>query len=399
MAAFERKLVHPEIQYAYHPPGGLGNIGGYPGACVFQAIEALYREVSEFNSYNGDKEMARYPNHRPTIIILNLFVLVLLAGASSVFVCAQDPPKNPDRGAKLGNAYSIGDFEVINTTNGNLILNFPLALLPSGRGDVGGGISLVYNSKIWDIKTEKIEDSRGTPYPPYFDKTLFDVSTTGGWKLTTGEISVEQENRRHQFDPIWPSCPNGQGDDIGVQMTYIHKVRVVLPDGSKHEMLPFNHDDTPFVDDGFYKVSPDGWIENCGGTRTRTGGPVIYHSIDGTFLRLEYSYDNDEIASNNTWVLYLADGKKYESSTGRFYDRNGNYVTMSYNSVTDQLGRTVSLSHSGGDTYVTYDGVGGEDIVWTIKWKYIAISKTYQSCEAPAARRTTSEVHCRGRLR
>ncbi len=320
---------------------------------------------------------AHYPSYSAKVFC-QLFVAAMWIVIAFSPVFSQDLPKNPDRGAKVGNAYAVGDFETINTTNGNMILNFPLASLPAGRGGVGGGISLVYNSKIWDMKSEKIEDTRGSPYPPFFDKTVIDVSTTGGWKLSTGEILIEQEDRRNQFLPNWPSCPG----DLTDQMTYVHKVRVVLPDGSKHEMLPTGYNDTPMIGDGFYKVATDGWIENCGGSRSRTGHAMVYHSIDGSFLRLEYSYDNDEVAYNNTWVLYFPDGKKYESSTGRLFDRNGNYVTMTYNSVSDQLGRTVSISNSGDDTFVTYDGVGGEDIVWTIKWKYIAISKSYESCEA-----------------
>ncbi len=305
--------------------------------------------------------------------------------AAITMVPAQETANNPDRGAKVGNAYAVGDFEVINTTNGNLMLNFPLGSLPAGRGEVGGGVSLVYNSKLWDMKTEKIEDHRGSPRPPHFDKSLIYQSSTGGWKMNPGVTTIEREDRRSEYGGDWPSCPNGGGDPW-LQMTYIHKVRVVLPDGSKHEMIPNGHSDTPSVNDGFYRVRVDGWIENCGGTRTRTGQPMVYRSIDGTYLRLEYSYDNDDIDWNNTWKLYFPDGSIFDGS--RIYDRNGNYVSYDYTGVTDQFGRSVAISTVGNDTLVTSKGVNGDSIVWTVKWKQVAVSKTYASCEP---QRCTSE--------
>jgi len=308
------------------------------------------------------------------------FILAAILLTTTATILAQDLPKNPDRGAKVGNAYALGDFETINTTNGNLMLNFPLGSLPSGRGNVGGSVSLVYNSKLWDMKSEKIEDFRGSPYPPYFDKSIIYQSDTGGWTMTPGVTTIEYENRSNEYNGITPSCPNGQGDTIGLLLTYTHKVRVILPDGSKHEMIPNGYADTPFINDGFYKVTHDGWIENCGGARSRTGNAMIYHSIDGTFLRLEYSYDNDENPSNNTWMLYMPDGSRFDGS--HIYDRNGNSVSYDSTGVADQLDRSVSITTDiNGDTLVNSKGVGGEDIVWTVKWKYIFPFKTYESCE------------------
>ncbi|MEQ1923344.1 MAG: hypothetical protein ABL952_12630, partial [Pyrinomonadaceae bacterium] len=78
-----------------------------------------------------------------------LFLILLLAAG----VAVAQQGVNPDRGAKVGNAYAMGDFETINTTNGNLMLNFPVGSLPGGRGAIGGGISLVYNSKLYDMRT------------------------------------------------------------------------------------------------------------------------------------------------------------------------------------------------------------------------------------------------------
>jgi RHS repeat-associated protein len=312
-----------------------------------------------------------------TVTYFLLAVVLLLAAIT--MAPAQELPQNPDRGAKVGNSFAIGDFEVINTTNGNLMLNFPLGSLPPGRGELGGQVSLVYNSKLWDVKTEKIEDYRGSPRPPYFDKTILYPSSTGGWTLSPGITTIEYEDRRNEYGSALPSCPYGQGDDTGVRMTYVHKVRVALPDGSKHEMVPNGYTDTPFVNDGFYKVSVDGWIENCGGQRTRTGHPMVYRSVDSTYLRLEFSYDYDQVPDNNTWKLYFPDGRTFDGS--KMTDRNGNWVSQSYTGVSDQFGRSVSITDVGNDSLVRSKGTGGEDIVWTVRWKTIAVVKNYQSCE------------------
>ena len=57
----------------------------------------------------------------------------------------------PDRGVKAGNSYSISDIENVNLTNGNLMLNIPLASLPGRGSGPGVKVSLRYDSKLWDI--------------------------------------------------------------------------------------------------------------------------------------------------------------------------------------------------------------------------------------------------------
>lgn len=51
------------------------------------------------------------------------------------------------RGFSPGSSFSIGDIETINTTNGNLMLRFPLGVLTEGRDGLTGGINLYYSSK------------------------------------------------------------------------------------------------------------------------------------------------------------------------------------------------------------------------------------------------------------
>src|SRR5262245_18038840 len=66
------------------------------------------------------------------------------------------------RGFQPGNSFSIGDFETINTTNGNLMLRFPLGTLPGGRNGLSAGINLIYNSKLLDTETKYELDENGS---------------------------------------------------------------------------------------------------------------------------------------------------------------------------------------------------------------------------------------------
>ncbi|HSK73223.1 MAG TPA: RHS repeat-associated core domain-containing protein [Pyrinomonadaceae bacterium] len=326
-----------------------------------------------------------------------ILTLLLLTSFTNAF--GQSQPKNPDRGAKVGNAYSVGDFETINTTNGNLMLNFPLASLPAGRGEVGAGINLIYSSKLYDTRTEKIKDSRyqcvwqteGYESCTYYNKTIIEQSNKGGWKY--GDVyRIELEDRRTQYGQTPPECRGSMGVTTPAweEMTWVWKVRIIFPDGSAHDMIPYGYDSR--LSDGFFRVKPNGTLENCGGGTTQTSRPV-YYSADGTFLRLETTSDND-------WTLYFPDGKKVVASTGnpqRVYDRNNNYVEYrgieNYNNTgnfafqaADQFNRTVTLEYNGaapGEDAIRVKGFEGADLVWKVKWKTIAAKKYYESCLVP----------------
>src|SRR5690242_16022850 len=53
------------------------------------------------------------------------------------------------RGILPTGSYAVSDIETVNAQNGNVFLRIPIASLPPGRGGLQGGLSLIYNSKIW----------------------------------------------------------------------------------------------------------------------------------------------------------------------------------------------------------------------------------------------------------
>ncbi len=99
-------------------------------------------------------------NFRQQILMSMALLFFCLFSAFSFAIYGQQPPPiNPQRGFYAGGSFALSDIENINMTNGNLMLNFPLANLPTGRGEVGASINLTYNSKILDARSVEIYNS------------------------------------------------------------------------------------------------------------------------------------------------------------------------------------------------------------------------------------------------
>src|SRR5712691_13478371 len=86
---------------------------------------------------------------------LSLFLCALLSWNVMTGSGQETAPK---RGFQAGGSYALSDIESINTTNGNLMMHFPLASLPVGRGGLTAGINLIYNSKLYNSHTSWFRD-------------------------------------------------------------------------------------------------------------------------------------------------------------------------------------------------------------------------------------------------
>ncbi len=100
-------------------------------------------------------------------------VVILLLAMSAGF--AQE--KNPQRGFQPGNAYALSDIETINTTNGNLMLNFLLGQTAPGRGGLSAAIFVRYNAKLYDSDVADLIDSSGQ----ISSQSYIKPSEQGGW--------------------------------------------------------------------------------------------------------------------------------------------------------------------------------------------------------------------------
>lgn len=266
----------------------------------------------------------------------------------------------PHRGFQPTDSYALGNIETINTTNGNLMLNIPLASLPAGRGGSSGfQLALRYNSKIWDGEAD-VAPNPNNPNQSV-NVTWLVPSDQGGWDYNLRRYVWSMYNRNSggvYFPP--PDCRN----------TNIWKMKVMFPDGGMHEFRPYGYDDE--CGDSYFAVQP--------------APGRSYYSVDGTYARLDFG------SSTSEWTLSFADGTRVvnQSTSQRTYDRNGSYNEIlevnDYNNtghlatvVSDQLGRTIAVEHGTGEDYVHVAGVNGVPVTTTVKWSNTWIKKVYRA--------------------
>ena len=328
-----------------------------------------------------------------------LIVFVSFLFLSTAYTQNSDP-MDPKRGVNKGASYSLSDIENINLTNGNLMLNMPLATLPRSRGGMSGSMGWVYNSKLY--RTEVLElysDITST----LTDQNVLAPSEKGGWQFVHSLQFYFKPTNRFSGGEI--PCAAG---DVYAKNSYRYKVQVGFPDGSEKEFVPVGESDA--YDDDFYNISPNGLrlththnligeppSDNC---QSSTGGSttndMVYQTIDGTYLRMVVDHDSDYDDTNNAFAIYFPDGSYYESSNKRLTDRYGNYIeetSFTYNSknaygIEDSLGRKIfyTAGDSAGEMFVYQLGVGGDPVKWTVRGKNNYVRREYRTTGAGGLR-------------
>lgn len=341
--------------------------------------------LKKYNFMKPKSYNSVWRNIRQGVFLIYSVMIFMLASAQAQTI--DSDYVNIDRGIRNGTPYSISDIENINLANGNLNINIPLATLPAGRGGLASGISLVYNSKLYENGIEELTDELqgGTS----FQNTAAN-SDDGGWQIVSSiGYTLKEENIDKQI-------PCGS---LWYQNAYRYKVFIIYPDGSKKQFRPTGYGNQPFQGIGdikdYYNVNSAGTVyaynsTNSGGTYScgissyqATTGPMVYYSTDGSYTRLV-------INPGGGWTLYFPDGGK---TTNGYTDRNENNITSTFTTISpgvwekglvDQLGRKVYQRHdsSTGEDYVYMVGVDGEELKWTIKWKDIHVRKRYQTTGA-----------------
>ncbi|HEX8195913.1 MAG TPA: RHS repeat-associated core domain-containing protein [Pyrinomonadaceae bacterium] len=301
----------------------------------------------------------------------SLIAASLLAATLLMGVAQAQTVTSPERGYKPGNSYAISDIETIEQQGGNLMLNVPLGSLPAGRGGISAGISLHYNSKIWDSQ------SGDTGYPDYITSNEIVPSAEGGWRYGYKYKLIDNSD-----------CDGG------------YKYSIELPDGSQH--LLWADGNTNHV--GALNFGLDG-TPNCGNptvVQTQSGALSLF-TLDGTRLRVEMDGDGDGIAANNRWTLYLPDGTRVihnpdhvaNPETGllqRIIDRNNNTIDFIESSsdsafgnrttttIKDALNRKVVIEkdRATNQDWIHSTGFNGAALVTKVQWKTITVRRTYR---------------------
>ncbi len=216
--------------------------------------------------------------HRAAPAILFSLSFVVLGLFTAPAATSQEHP-NIARG--FSSQGSGGDADSINPFNGNLSVAIPIGQSFSVNGGLSYGISLIYNSQVWEYE-ERVDHSTGSDVIKIQALPL-KVNNAGlGWIITLGQFNPPQAVSLASF-----------------RDTYLS------PDGSRHTFYPSLHEGEP-VDPDFeysrdgaylrYKKStgelefPDGTIHtfdpkgNLLQIRGRSTGPSPNKKVDVTYL-------------------------------------------------------------------------------------------------------------------
>lgn len=318
-----------------------------------------------------------------TILFRSAFLVVVWILVAGHVGKAQSTTVSPERGFNPGNSYAMSNIETISQNSGNVMLNVPLGSLPSGRGRSGGGLSINYNSKIWDAELPE-------PVAPAFTEFQnLKPSMEGGWKYSYQKYDLKSEYIQVSTGGCY------------------HKLYLVTPDGGKHLLWLNGY----MLSDGSLNgIYPDGTFD-CTTPPTFSTQPnnLTFFTLDGTYMRVLIEGDNDATAANNRWTVYLPDGSivihnpdhiadPEHGHLQEIIDRNGNSIDITENAsdsaysnhrttvLTDDLGRSVAIEYEHDHTNhpnedaIHSKGFNGTDLVTMVQWKAITVNRTYEYC-------------------
>lgn len=314
---------------------------------------------------------------------MNSSVRAALAAIVFAFAAwAQSPAMQTkaDRGFYPNGSFSPSEFDTINNVNGNMIGRIPITTLGPGRGGSQFSLNLVYNSALLDTTPALASGTLGS-----FFKQNLEASLYGGWQLA------------YQYGLIYEARPTGgapticDGSNEAAWLT--HKLYLKTPDGGLKTLRLQGYLD--LGGDGYYGVGPNKQISGCSGGPTAPGGDLIYTTIDGSYLRVEISYNSNNIMGgcsipiNNEnywkcrlWSVSLPDGSQVRGYGERSFtsvDRNGNEIYFSsylnganvVHLIEDQTGRFIEIEKQTNKDVVRKLGYNQQTLAWEIDYQTI----------------------------
>jgi hypothetical protein len=333
-------------------------------------------------------------------------LLILLLSFLTSNALAQDGTNK--RGFHPGNSYALGDFETINTTNGNLMLKFPLGGLPAGRNGLSASIYLNYHSKLLDSETKYFlkedescelvgQDPDAVLNCPYYQKRLLKESPEGGWQFGLG-YTLKLIDRHDEYVNMppekQPTC--SLNSSRYYQWRYRYKLVLVFPDGSTHDMRPNGWTDgNPGDPQGdYFDIRPDGFRFDCQNFQWHTNTITITASMAASSGSMcsttETRREHGRTIPGRSTSPTAAKSPPISRIVSRSASTIATITTSSLPAmatVRDQFNRSVTLSNTwqNGLPVHTITSQGfGETLTWTITWKWISVLKNYWPCETLA---------------
>lgn len=194
-------------------------------------------------------------------------VLLSLACALAPVRAQQHP--NVAQGFNPSGSFAAGDVDNVNLFNGNLVIRIPLGQAYPVDGGLSYGLTLVYNSQVWEHQT----------YSGVVQSLPYRTSNAGlGWMLSLGRLNA----------------PHVAGELEATRDTYLS------PDGARHTFYPTLHEG-------------------------ESAAPDVFYSRDGTYLRYRKSLNQVELPDG---TIHTFDAAGFLS---RIEDRFGNTVDVCTN--------------------------------------------------------------------
>jgi hypothetical protein len=233
------------------------------------------------------------------ILIAWCFLLAAQTAWAQLPIVSTLPDTVPPRGFYPGGSYSLSDIETIDNVTGNMILHFPIAKLPPGRGGSSFAFNLVYNSTIYDTQNLMVDVSTqtGVPGSPAMSEQNYRESPFGGWRYAFSYILGWDDMNMN-------GIPCNGGSSSFEFMPFI-----IMPDGSKRtlRMEGSTYGYVDYQGQGRYPTSPFGAQAGCNGLSqynpvVTVAPKLVYVTDDGSYIRVEV------VPAQETWTIFLPDG-------------------------------------------------------------------------------------------
>jgi RHS repeat-associated protein len=284
----------------------------------------------------------------------------------------------------------------INPSTLAMELSIPIAPYP-GRAGNSLPRSLDYSSKVWGAGPASHYSTTSGSKTQIF--AAYAQRSVSGWNSGLGVPQIDEEVAAYTvggqdwtYDAQLPLSSD-------YQIVYIKRFRIVMPDGTVHEVR---------ADDAAHDY---GTAYSPGGVTPSDLYSGTFLSTDGSRMRLEYTYSGG--AWHNT--LYMPDGSRFldlpswnssiTAGTTVYIDANGNRMsyTIASNGTaawTDTMGRSLpdplpmtsqSNLAPAADTYpFTYPTMAGGGATQSIQYVWQALSSQQSSLSY------TSTIYCSG---
>jgi RHS repeat-associated protein len=318
----------------------------------------------------------------------NLFfsLFLLLGGVSIPVLCLSSPAAAQSDSSKVNYTADRSLRSNARINPSTLAMEFSLPL-PGFPGRAGSGISgsLNYSSKVWTSGNPGHADfglgDRKTIYPSYAE------TSDAGWTSTLGVPQIDYTVNTYEDGGLEWSANAEAEPTTDFAIYYIKRLRVVMPDGSSHELRA----------DDARRSYGTAMYPSLAESDKNSG---TFLSVDGSRMRLEWS--SEVVNGNTVWhnVLYMPDGGRYfdlppfkdvtpVTNTITYIDRSGNKMTydLTTGKWTDTMGREIvnpisigypTAQHGAGTQTLHYPGLTGGSTTQDISLVWAALD-TQQS--------------------